>query len=581
MKTQLTASESVKRQLQQDLGRSRRENQALKAFTRQTKLVNDRSIARQRERFADAAILAARNGCSRLVVVPGVFPAKGSSSSQDSSSSLYRQQISELETQRSSTLASNSAMRRLCTESINALGEASAALSGDSALRSLQSDLFPSGRPLRKDYTLAAHSSAHPAVRALSMAIAANEKALFTWEGERKALKDNASPPVEQAASEEGEQLHKSTGSRPKATRIPLRSTSASAKPVIDFSDSDTQEHLATEMHKLQTQLRDREADIKKMEDRLEEREQEMEEVRQRAEAAERRETEAVQLAREEAARLLAERQSHSVNKEEEAAEEASIAEQLAEADFDSQAEAERTANSEMSYVVESVGPKSSARRTQSYQPTYEVPVQRLLSAELKRSRDEVDSEEAEETKDVDADVNAEGRAEQDASSEPLASPPFAVDELQAAPLPPPIESARTEDGARRPRKTNMESNSSSSSNGAAATSSTTKRQRLSGAEPTPRPALSSRGVPNQRSVSSSSSASSSAHAPPKESTPQPSSLPSSLPPPLPMASTPAAPAPTAGKKRAANPSVLQAALERRRRAAAAAAGAAGEGASK
>lgn len=306
IRSQYETAEASRKQLGQDLTRSRRENLALKASTRQAKQANERSIARQRDRFSDASILAARNGSAHLTVIPGVFStsAAGGSGSSGEPSTLYQQQIVQLEAERTATLASNSALRRLCVDGINALTEMTSGLTGYGSIRHLQTDLFPVvGRQLRKNYVLRSGSNGgqHPAVKALGAAIKEAERANFEAENERKAMKEKIAALEEgQAAEEEVNRLQESqaAAARPKASRVPLGSK---VEPGVTQTDSMPRDTL--EIENLKARLEEMEANLKQAEDLLEEKEELAAEAQRRAEEAERREME-------ETSRLAAENQA-------------------------------------------------------------------------------------------------------------------------------------------------------------------------------------------------------------------------------------------------------------------------------
>ncbi|CAO1631344.1 unnamed protein product [Sympodiomycopsis kandeliae] len=177
--TQYEEADSNRRQLVQDLAQSRRECQSMKAIMRQSKQMGERSIARQRERFTDAAIQsAARNQEQQCIILPNIFTYP-QGQHQSSSSQIEKQQISELESQRLALLSSNTALRRLCTDAINSFAENVSNVADDFAYKQrLQDDLFPQGEPLRKDYILSTKQGSHPAVVALAAVQLAGQKAV-------------------------------------------------------------------------------------------------------------------------------------------------------------------------------------------------------------------------------------------------------------------------------------------------------------------------------------------------------------------------------------------------------------------
>lgn len=276
---QVEVAEATKKNAMQDLAKARRDSQAVKVAARQTKLSNERSIARQRERFSDAAILATRNASSTLVTVPSVFDAPLASSS---TSSLYAQQAAELEAQRSALLSANSALRRLFTEALNALNDLSASIANPSTssvpARALQSDLFPKGMALSKGYDLASSrnsssASIHPAVRALSQAIGAGELAVHEWEGERRQLKETlkaSQSAAAAAAPTDAEEAAIAAANAPRKgpSRIALAaSTSASSAAASATAHAEQQRQIQA----LKTRLAERDAEVRRIEERLDE----------------------------------------------------------------------------------------------------------------------------------------------------------------------------------------------------------------------------------------------------------------------------------------------------------------------
>lgn len=182
LQSQLDAIEVSRRQGLQELAKTKREIQATKAAARQARLCDERSMARQREKFVEASIFAVRKSASRSCIVAGIFDqVKGASAR--SAQPLLHQQLEETESQRDALATSNSALRRLATEAFNALRSTldgiPAQEHADLGSVIMQSDLFPPGRMLSKDYDLDAKEASHPAVMTLSRLIELSQRAVY------------------------------------------------------------------------------------------------------------------------------------------------------------------------------------------------------------------------------------------------------------------------------------------------------------------------------------------------------------------------------------------------------------------
>lgn len=250
---QLEASEASKSQLIQELHKCKRDCQGIKAAARQGKLLNERSTARNRERFSEATIAVARNAGPKMTVIKSVFASTETEACDFRRSHLDRQ-LEEAEAQRTATLVANSTLRRLYTEALNALRSmtygisAQATSSASQASVWLQSDLFPAAEKLPRDYDLRNKPGTHPAIDALASTSKESEKALYQWDKDytelkaaRVALKQYESS-IKIAAKQDTIDDTKTRG-RAETTTPPMldESTTLELGPGPSTSHSDTQ----------------------------------------------------------------------------------------------------------------------------------------------------------------------------------------------------------------------------------------------------------------------------------------------------------------------------------------------------
>lgn len=315
MQQEKEAQETAKRHAQQELAKARSDTQAIKVAAKHARLASERATARQKERFCEAAILATRNGSSRLVVVPGVFDKHVGPSSGPS---LEQQQVAELEVQRAAALASNTALRRLFTDALNALQDLNSSVieqCGDGKMpasaRYLQSDLFPLGSVVPRNYDLknADRARDHPAVVALGQSMEAGERTVYDLDRDRRQMKQTLKESLSASTSPPEPEVKSSSVGRKGPARVAL------------LASATTQADQAQELKKLRAQISGREGTLRDLQERLDQALQEAEQNALRAQAAEEREQEA-ELQRQaqaeaharqkevEAARLVAERQT-------------------------------------------------------------------------------------------------------------------------------------------------------------------------------------------------------------------------------------------------------------------------------
>ncbi|CAO1637547.1 unnamed protein product [Parajaminaea phylloscopi] len=199
MQEQLAAAQTAHKQTIQDLNKCRRESQAVKAATRQARLSDERSLARQRERFTEATIAAARNGSCSSVIAESVFNPESVLHSSVNQS-LHRQELTRTEEERSILAANNSTLRRLFADSLNVFRNLLLEVASIQSLKELdtigapllQSDLFRDQAPLQRVYSLDQGRSAHPAVSALSNLRKVGEHVVYEIERLQRSSKDGA-----------------------------------------------------------------------------------------------------------------------------------------------------------------------------------------------------------------------------------------------------------------------------------------------------------------------------------------------------------------------------------------------------